>query len=398
MMEMFRWRYDVRGKRDLRIDWLRGLAMTCVIVNHSRISSVLTWFSYERFWIVTAAEMFVALSGVVLGMVYGRRIVRGEWQAVVHGLSRRALTLYGAFVAVTLSVVALGLLGIDVRAVTDSGATMESVCFSHPQTLNAAMVGDIARMRCGPWPFEIVGLYVWLVAAAIPCLMLLRHGRWRWLLALSWSLYLLHRLRPYSLTGGAFETEFPILAWQLLFVHGLTIGYHAENVRACALRCPRAVPIAIGGAAAAFAVLAACNPWSEGPSALHWTIVSPEHFTALYFRHFSLRDLGAGRLLNIAVALPTGYALLTRFWGMVRPIGALFVTLGQQSLGAFVLHVYGILILSHLALKADAFWTATVVQMVLVCSIAGVLHGMQQWRSRQRRPTLPQPQPQRLAA
>src|SRR5205814_9808936 len=35
------------ASRDLRIDWLRGLAMTCVIVNHSKLHSVLSWFSYR---------------------------------------------------------------------------------------------------------------------------------------------------------------------------------------------------------------------------------------------------------------------------------------------------------------------------------------------------------------
>jgi hypothetical protein len=81
--------------------------MTCVIINHSRMSSLLSWFSYERFWIVTAAEVFVVLSGVVLGMVYGRRLARDGWLAVVRGLGHRALTLYIAFVVVTLSVLAL---------------------------------------------------------------------------------------------------------------------------------------------------------------------------------------------------------------------------------------------------------------------------------------------------
>ena len=55
------------GARDLRIDFLRGVAMACVIVNHSQMSSLLSWFSYERFWVVTGAEVFVVLSGVVLG-------------------------------------------------------------------------------------------------------------------------------------------------------------------------------------------------------------------------------------------------------------------------------------------------------------------------------------------
>ena len=78
------WRYGEKSSRDLRIDWLRGLAMTCVIVDHSKLSSLLSWFSYERFWTVTAAEVFVVLSGAVLGMVYGRKLNQGHWTTVVR--------------------------------------------------------------------------------------------------------------------------------------------------------------------------------------------------------------------------------------------------------------------------------------------------------------------------
>src|SRR6476660_10520757 len=98
---------DMVGRRDVRIDWLRGLAMTCVIVNHSKLSSLLSWFTYERLWVVTAAEVFVVLSGVVLGMVYGRRLARDGWRTLVSGLGRRALFLYSVFVGVTISVLAL---------------------------------------------------------------------------------------------------------------------------------------------------------------------------------------------------------------------------------------------------------------------------------------------------
>src|SRR5581483_5556275 len=103
--------------RDLRIDCLRGLAMSCVIVNHSKMSSLLSWFSYERFWVVTAAEVFVVLSGIVLGMVYGRRLARDGWRRVAEGLGRRAILLYGAFVGVTVSLVILSFAGVDVGPV-----------------------------------------------------------------------------------------------------------------------------------------------------------------------------------------------------------------------------------------------------------------------------------------
>src|SRR3954447_26836067 len=115
----------VRGTRDLRIDWLRGLAMVCVIINHSKLTSILSWFSYERFWVVTAAEVFVVLSGIVLGMVYGKRLVRDGCFAVVRGLGRRAILLYVSFIAVTISLLMIAVTGIDVQALaggTDSMA------------------------------------------------------------------------------------------------------------------------------------------------------------------------------------------------------------------------------------------------------------------------------------
>src|SRR6185436_7648900 len=295
----------VIGHRDLRIDWLRGLAMTCVIINHSKLSSLLSWFSYERFWTVTAAEVFVALSGVVLGMVYARKLNRGDWRGVVRGLGYRALVLYFAFLAVTLSVLLLALAVVDIRALSSPDNPLFNE-FLDPRSLDMAAWRDIALMRSGPWAFQIVGLYVWLVPAAIPCLFALRFSGWRPVLAVSWGLYLLYQIAPQSLTPAGFEATFPILAWQLLFVHGIAIGYHRERLGAFVARWPRKVPIAIGGAAAAFAVFALCNPWTDGPHLLRWTLVSPDRFTDLYVRYFSLTDLGMGRLLNLAVALPVG--------------------------------------------------------------------------------------------
>src|SRR5262249_52977501 len=151
----------------------------------------------------------------------------------------------------------------------------------------------------GLWPFEVVGLYVWLVVAAIPCLWILRVAGWRLLLGASWILYLGYRIAPYQLTTAEFEALFPLPAWQLLFVHGIAIGYHREQIAAFSQRLPKAAWMAATYAAVAFAAFALCNPWSDGPSWLHWNLLSPEHFTYVYDRYFGLRDLGIGRLANL---------------------------------------------------------------------------------------------------
>jgi hypothetical protein len=391
------WQYvGGNSSRDLRIDWLRGLAMTCVIVDHSKLSSLLSWFSYERFWTVTAAEVFVVLSGAVLGMVYGPKLKQGRWTTVAHRLGRRAVMLYVAFLAVTVSVVLLALAGVDVQSLTTWDDRVNGfVEFLNPQTLDAAAWRDILLMRAAPWPFQIVGLYVWLVAAAVPCLLVLRFAGWRPLLAFSWILYLWYRIAPHSLTTGQFEANFPLLAWQLLFVHGIAMGYYRDELGARVSRLPRFVPLAACAASVAFVVFAFCNPWTEGPGVLHWTIVSPERFTALYSDYFTLSDLGIGRLLNLAVSLPVGYAALSVLWRVARPFGTVFITLGQQSLGAFVLHVYAVLAMAHIS-SESGIWTNTLVQLTAILTIAALLNAIRRFSPR-RRPVMT-PTPQAVAA
>jgi len=377
-----------KSTRDLRIDFLRGLAMACVIIDHSKRSSLLSWFSYQRFWVVSAAEVFVVLSGVVLGMVYGPRLARDGLRFVVVRLGRRALTLYLAFIGVTLSLLALSLAGVDISAVAawDENAI---VWFLDPRSMTAQNWRDLLLLHHGPWAFEIVGLYVWLVLAAVPCLIALQRIGWGPLLAASWALYFLYRLAPYELTASEFEAVFPILAWQLLFVHGITIGYHRENIAAAVARCPRALPIGVACACVAFMTFALSNPSVEGPPWLYWRVFSPERFFALYDRYFSLTDLGIGRILNLGVALPVGYALLA--WCAIGSIAArlqpLFVTLGQGSLGAFVLHVYGLLLLAHLP-ETDVLWINTVVQVTLIVAIAAALNALNRLPARRRAPTI----------
>jgi len=371
------------GKRDVRIDWLRGLAMTCVIINHSKLSSLFSWFSYERFWVVTAAEVFVVLSGVVIGMVYGRRLARDGWQAVVRGLGRRALFLYSMFVGVTISVLALAAAGVDVRSLAASDGHTPA-WFVAPQTMDWTAWRDVLLIRTGPWAFEIIGLYIWLVAAAIPCLLILRRAGWRPVLAASWALYLWYRVDPHMLTTAGFESAFPLLAWQLLFVHGVVIGYHRSDVTAFVARMPRITPRVAVIATAIFATFAFCNPWTDGPAWLHLRVISPDLFASLYERYFGLSDLRVGRLLNLAIALPVAYTMLARYSALARPLERVFVVLGQRSLGAFVLHVYGLLLLAHVPLP-EGVLINTLAQVALVYGIATILDGVQTLRERRSR-------------
>ncbi len=94
--------YREGEKRDLRLDFLRGLAVSAMVVDHVGGDTFLTTLSGGNQAIVSAAEAFVFLSGLVLGMVYAERIARSGPSRALRAMLHRALTLYKASAGVAL--------------------------------------------------------------------------------------------------------------------------------------------------------------------------------------------------------------------------------------------------------------------------------------------------------
>ena len=87
--------------RDPRLDLLRGFCVFAMIVDHIGGTSWLYWLTGGNRGPVTAAEGFVFLSGLVLGMVSRKRITRDGIQGAIRATVRRAGTLYALTVALT---------------------------------------------------------------------------------------------------------------------------------------------------------------------------------------------------------------------------------------------------------------------------------------------------------
>jgi hypothetical protein len=100
-------RYEV-DKRDLRLDLLRGFAVIAMIADH--IGGERSWLyaitGGDAFF-VSAAEVFVFISGLLMGIIYAGVIARqGLGTALMKGL-QRAWTLYLMTVTLTLTLMAL---------------------------------------------------------------------------------------------------------------------------------------------------------------------------------------------------------------------------------------------------------------------------------------------------
>src|SRR6478672_2178664 len=73
--------YPLAEKRDLRLDLLRGFCVFAMVVDHIGGSSWLYTLTGGNRWLVSAAEGFVFLSGLTMGLVYRQKVRRSGLRA-----------------------------------------------------------------------------------------------------------------------------------------------------------------------------------------------------------------------------------------------------------------------------------------------------------------------------
>ncbi|MEO6685639.1 MAG: OpgC domain-containing protein, partial [Dyadobacter sp.] len=78
-------------KRDNSLDVLRGILLVMITINH--IGGPLCVLTFQPMSFVSAAEGFVFLSGYILCLVYGKRLIRGQC-VTFPTLYKRSLKIY----------------------------------------------------------------------------------------------------------------------------------------------------------------------------------------------------------------------------------------------------------------------------------------------------------------
>ena len=343
-------------KRDLRVDFIRGFVMLVLIVVHINMLSYYNYIAWERFGVVTGAEGFVLLSGLILGLLSRLRMEHDGFGSTVNKQFNRAFLLYRTSITVILSVLVIDIF-VDASAVmtftTSDGANVYQL---YPDLSVFAQYHDkiIAKfdmLRDGPHQFQILGLYVVLLMFSPFILWLLSKERVGLVLALSWMIYFGNNGFHARPTGAQFEYAFPILTWQILFVHGLVIGYYRNEIWNFFHTKKGAVVFALSLVLfLGFLFFTYNNPLDKIPDYLRLHVIDPDTFRSIYNNYFPKNTLGIGRLMNDFVMLIVSYALLSYLWRPINTIfGWFFIPIGQASLYVFVLHVYACVVISNIA-------------------------------------------------
>jgi hypothetical protein len=316
------WHYGV-SKRDLRLDLLRGFAVIAMIADH--IGGEHSWLyaitGGDAFF-VSAAEVFVFISGLLMGSIYAGVIARQGLGAALMKSLHRAWTLYLLTVSLALTLVVLS---------TQLGLGWG------PETLDSTwsdLIISIMTLQRTFYLTDILLLYTLLVLAAVPVLVLLVHARTVHVLAGTWGLWILWQLAPQHAQFPwtiVDNSVFNFPAWQALFITAMAIGYHRQRLEQLAGWVSERLVLVISGAFVPTAI------------ALHVGLLlpslSPEAGSIDLL--FSKVDLRIGRLLVFAGFFTFAFTLVTVAWVPIRRgLGWLLLPLGQEALSAYILHLF----------------------------------------------------------
>jgi len=352
--------------RDEGLDFLRGLAVVAMVVDHVGGASFLYAFTGGNRFFTSAAEGFVFISGLVMGLVYRRLIDRNGLGPSLQRSMERAVTLY--LLAVTLTFLfipfseLLRLPWAQALPLSDPTQFIVSVLTLH-QTY---------------YLVDVPLLYALLLLAAPLALILLSQGRTAAVLAGSWLLWGLYQFFP-TQVGVPWAIQgnhlFFFAAWQVFFFTGLVLGWHRSELGTRLAGFPRRAGLVVSGVG--FALLVAVYALADRLIALFTQNPEQASNVELFLLEtvFSKADARFGRIVASIVVFGFLYLLVTEAWRpLSRALGWLMLPLGKNALYAYSAHVAlaGPVQMVVGSLEMQAIPLAVLAPVVQVCSVAGI--------------------------
>lgn len=321
------------GARDLRVDFLRGLALVFIFWDHIP-DNILGFITLRNIGFSDAAELFVFLSGYGAALAYGGVYRRAGYFPAALRVLRRTWVLYVAHVFLLAQL--MGVVFITNAHIETRDFVQEMGLNYFVQNPERALV-DGLLLRFKPGLMDPLPLYVVLLlafAATLPALI----ARPGWLLFGSGLVYWAATrtgLNLHAQPGGVWF--FNPLAWQFLFFLGAACAQHQSTLRqawsSISEARQRQTLIALSAFLAASLLLALS--WNYP----HWhDRVMPRAF-AEWLYPIDKTNLAPVRLLHfLALMVWLGLLLPTGEW-LRKPLPAALCRLGSHSLEVFCLGV-----------------------------------------------------------
>lgn len=204
-----------KSERILTFDILRGYFLFVILLNHLYFyPSGLEILTGRSALLASTAEGFFVISGIMLGLVRGHKLIDKPFKVPAKMILKRSLQLYVTSVVLTILFTFVGYLFLN-------NPGLKTTIWHTPSDVWSMIWQTLTLQYTYGWA-DFLRLYAIFIFFAPAALWLLRKGLWYVLLAISvfiWSLYF--KFPP----GSAFTQ---VASWQLIFFGGFIIGFYWE--------------------------------------------------------------------------------------------------------------------------------------------------------------------------
>jgi hypothetical protein len=210
------------SSRVLTFDLLRGYFLLSILLDHLHwYPNGLDWVAARGDLFVSAAEGFFLISGIVLGIVRGSKLIGAPFRQAASLLLRRGVQLYITSVVLVLFFTLIGWWFF----MNNPGLKFE---IAPPSTNIFDLIWRTITLQYVYGWADYLRLYAVFLFVSPLALWLLRKGKWYILLIVSVFVWMLFPSDP--TIADRTQELLQLLSWQLIFFIGMTIGFHWKQL------------------------------------------------------------------------------------------------------------------------------------------------------------------------
>ncbi len=329
-------------ERIYAIDIIRGYFLFVIIIDHlGRFFGFYELFTGRGVQWVSAAEGFFFVSGMMVGLIRGRKTIAKPFAESWKHLWQRAFQLY-------LWSIGLTFFFTVIAYILDPYSGLKPGYFLH-EPLTEILHKTLTLQYTYGWADFLVYYAEYLLVAPL-AIWLLRKKLWWLVLALSGTVW--------AISDRRIQTT-----WQILFFGGVVAGFYLPQIESYFKQLPNRVRTLTAGIVLSLAGITLATSLLFNTVAAHLVKVSirtigPVNFielvdfnTNILAPIFDKYRLTAPRILLFALWFSALYYVVRRYEGVIQksPIGKFFIPLGQNSLYVYIVHavmVFGLDLIS----------------------------------------------------
>jgi len=318
------------SERILAFDLLRGYFLCVILFNHLQYyPSGLDFLTGRGILYASTAEGFFVVSGIVLGIVRGRKLLAQPLKVATKLLWKRAFQLYVTSIILTLLFTVVGQLFIG-----DAG--LKYGIYTEWNNWWTLIYDTVTLSYTYGWA-DFLRLYAIFIFFAPIALWLLRKGQWLVMLLISFGVWALYPLLP---EVTAISQPF---SWQFIFFAGFTIGFYWETIlgawRSLTLRTRRIIGWTIAATFIITLVLSFLLVFGNKFGTSFGDSLDATHH--LIEKNFNKDRLPIPRMLLGAVWFWGLLYIVRRFESLItKHFGGLLLTFGANSLYVYTISAF----------------------------------------------------------